>query len=307
MNQDYYNANANIHYNNNTIQNRACLEKKEKMIKRNVSYIFLDLLCKTGNIDIIREIIGELKEHKNWDYFRNSGLQEACKGGHVDIVEYLISEGADDWNKGLEGACEGGYMDIVHMMCSKGATNYNSGLFRACLGGYMNAVKYMLHKGAHDYNSGIYGACAGGHMNIFNMMVSLGDDDYGCYEAFNSACYGGNVDIVKLLVKEHQYEISSGFSHALSKGHTEVIKFLMTVEGIERVESIEIIGYNFPIENKKTKYYHNDIYIIDKKNFMHYSFFYWVIMYSTYDTMDKYNVVQRDLIPDLLKLIYFYE
>ena len=37
----------------------------------------------------------------------------ACQGGHMDIVNLMISKGANNWNFGLNyGACAGGHMDI---------------------------------------------------------------------------------------------------------------------------------------------------------------------------------------------------
>ena len=39
----------------------------------------------------------------------------------MDIVLFLIEQGADDWNSGLYGACQGAHKDLVLFMIEKGA------------------------------------------------------------------------------------------------------------------------------------------------------------------------------------------
>jgi hypothetical protein len=66
----------------------------------------------------------------------------------------MIEHGACDWNLGLEWACEGGHIDIVQFMIEKGATDWELGLRGACLGGHMNLVQFMIDKGATNWNGG---------------------------------------------------------------------------------------------------------------------------------------------------------
>lgn len=53
----------------------------------------------------------------------NEILVHACYGGHIDIVKYAISHGADNWNNGLYGACSSGDAEIAQLMISKGAND----------------------------------------------------------------------------------------------------------------------------------------------------------------------------------------
>jgi len=76
------------------------------------------------------------------------GLYEACKHGHIDIINILIENGANRYHVGLEAACEGGHMDIVNMMINKGANNWDRGLVAAYRGDHTNIIKLMLQKGA---------------------------------------------------------------------------------------------------------------------------------------------------------------
>lgn len=46
----------------------------------------------------------------------NRELKNACRGGHLDFVNLLISYGANDLDGGLRNACRGGHLDIVKLL-----------------------------------------------------------------------------------------------------------------------------------------------------------------------------------------------
>ena len=48
------------------------------------------------------------------------GLFAACQGDK-EIVDYMISKGADNWNWGLQAACERNHIEMAEYMISKGA------------------------------------------------------------------------------------------------------------------------------------------------------------------------------------------
>jgi len=72
----------------------------------------------------------------------NWGLEGAALGGHMDIVQLLLSKGADP-DAGLESAAEGGHMDIVQLMLSKGATNLDSALETAESNGHTKCAELI--------------------------------------------------------------------------------------------------------------------------------------------------------------------
>ena len=78
----------------------------------------------------------------------NSGLQGACRGGHLELTMLMISHGADDWNNGLYGACRGGHLELTMLMISKGADNWDHSLQGACRGGHLELARLMISKGA---------------------------------------------------------------------------------------------------------------------------------------------------------------
>ena len=46
----------------------------------------------------------------------------------MDLVEYFVSQGANDWNQGMCRAAQAGHMDLVRYFVSKGANNWNAGI-----------------------------------------------------------------------------------------------------------------------------------------------------------------------------------
>lgn len=51
----------------------------------------------------------------------NHGLANASFGGHIDIVKFLISKGADDWHLGFTNARYANNVNVMHLMILKGA------------------------------------------------------------------------------------------------------------------------------------------------------------------------------------------
>ena len=69
-------------------------------------------LCCINNYIISIKILSLINNNLNWD----RGLRYACQGGHRDLVDFMIENGADYWSEGLKGACRGGLRDLVDLM-----------------------------------------------------------------------------------------------------------------------------------------------------------------------------------------------
>ena len=58
----------------------------------------------------------------------NSGMYGAAEGGHKELVDLFIKNGANDWNDGMLGAAGGGHKELVDLFVKKGANDWNDGL-----------------------------------------------------------------------------------------------------------------------------------------------------------------------------------
>ena len=84
-----------------------------------------------------------------------------------NLFPYILSLGDNiDMNDVLIGACIGGHLKMVYYAISKGADDLNSGLYEACNYGYMEIVELMIYQGADKLNRGLYAACRYGHKKI---------------------------------------------------------------------------------------------------------------------------------------------
>ena len=95
----------------------------------------------------------------------------AARGGHLDIVMYMIEKGEKNYEVAMQYALDGGHIDVVKLLLEKGV-NGNWIMPRAASAGHIDIVKLMLEKGANDYNLAIELARSSGHMDIADLLLS---------------------------------------------------------------------------------------------------------------------------------------
>ncbi len=98
----------------------------------------------------------------------NQNLCNACRDNDINLVNELIKQGANDFNRGLRWASFKGNVEIVKLMIENGATD---GLWNACYGGNIEIIELLIGKGANDFNQGLIGACRAGHIEIVKLMI----------------------------------------------------------------------------------------------------------------------------------------
>lgn len=96
-------------------------------------------ICEMGHKDILEMLLAI--DDSNWNW--GAGVYEACKRGHMEVVEFLIEKAEKsynwDWNYCLEGACEGANIGIIKLLIEKGASNWNQ-----CLGSISEAEQLEI-------------------------------------------------------------------------------------------------------------------------------------------------------------------
>ena len=61
-----------------------------------------------------------------WDY--DLAMMNAAYGGHIEIVNLMIKNGANYYHETIAYAARGGHIEIVKLMLEKGASNYDMAL-----------------------------------------------------------------------------------------------------------------------------------------------------------------------------------
>ncbi|KAL6268769.1 hypothetical protein P5V15_001894 [Pogonomyrmex californicus] len=159
------------------------------------------------------------------DSNHDTALTLACAGGHEDLVELLLSRGADIEHRDKKGftplilAATAGHQKVVEILLNHGADieaqserTKDTPLSLACSGGRYEVVELLLNRGANKE-----------HRNVSD------------YTPLSLAASGGYVNIIKLLLG-HGAEINSrtgsklGISPlmlAAMNGHTAAVKLLL--------------------------------------------------------------------------------
>ena len=154
-------------------------------------------------------------------------LHYASEGGHMNIVEYLITE----------------------LLCDPTiCDNYGSlPLHIACLHGHLNLTKHFTTEQNCDPKSQdlngrtpLHHASEGGHMNIVEYLITeLHCDptirDIGCHLPLHIACYFGHLNIAKYFITEQNCDPKiqdlngqTLLHHASAGGHMNIVEYLIT-------------------------------------------------------------------------------
>lgn len=196
--------------------------------------------CFYGNLDIVLLLIHHVETsavpygEDGEGLYYDRGLSQACKGGHLAIVELMISKGANDWDQALSGACKGGQLAFVRLMIEKGATDFNSGLESACNGGELEAAQMMVALGATDFDAGLCQACMYAHLDLVDYMIMLGADDWnGALEAISFGT--GDVDLAIFIIAKARASnrelgnLDNVYTNALGSEHDDLAALLFSM------------------------------------------------------------------------------
>ncbi|XP_067653188.1 serine/threonine-protein phosphatase 6 regulatory ankyrin repeat subunit A-like [Haliotis asinina] len=173
-------------------------------------------------------------------------LHWACRGGNVEIVNYILMQNIVDINgKGSKEmtpvmlAAYHGKREVIHTLVRKGADlsvidgNGDNILHWACRGGNVEIVNYILMQNIVDINgkggkemTPVMLAAYHGKRQVFDILVKKGADlsviDEGGDNILYWACRGGNVKIVNHILMQNIVDINS-------KGDEEMTAVLSVV------------------------------------------------------------------------------
>jgi len=150
-------------------------------------------------------------------------LHKACDKNRKDIVEFLISSGADvnakenDGDTPLIEASEG-YLELVKILVAKGADlnsrddDGNTPLHEAASQGHTDVAEYLISKGAEinarneKGETPLYKAADNGRLETVKRLVSRGADlnlpDFQGNSPYKEARKEGYLDVADFLMKQ---------------------------------------------------------------------------------------------------------
>ncbi|XP_046551542.1 ankyrin-3-like [Haliotis rubra] len=214
----------------------------------------------TGHKDVFAFLVSKEANVSQVDDYGNTILHFACKGGHVNMVKYVLLQRSVNsrTNAGTTPmmiAVYYGHRDVATYLVSKGANvsevdDYGNNILHwACKGGYIGLVKYVIINLSIDVNSrGQYGttslmkAARHGHRDVFDVLLSMGAnvshvDDEG-NNILHHASVRGHAKMVQHILSQNLVDINSRGKYgrtplmrAAYHGHKKVFDLLVKKGG----------------------------------------------------------------------------
>jgi ankyrin repeat protein len=216
------------------------------------------LFCANGHLDKIKNMI----ENEDIDihYNNDAGLCSACRGGHLDVVKYLISLNItifENNNMAFIKACDGGHSNIIKYIESIDYDNklndqtYNLGFIHACLYDKIEIADYLIDKIKKSiYYDNVYELLLEKkYYGLIEKIVKINNNNkyYKKNEnILNGACGSKNMELVAILIDiDLGLSINKIFDIVYNSYNLEAIKYLNKKysDFVEKYDCSKTIAY----------------------------------------------------------------
>lgn len=223
------------------------------------------MACQLGHKEIAEKCLEAKSDiNINEKIDGNTALEIASQEGHLEVVRWLIKNGANPKNENTSPlilAAEGGHFDVVKLLIDSGVEvslktgHETTAIYCAVKNGHTEVVKFLLDKGANpnlhdkDYKSPLQAACMNGYTEIAHMLIEngakLAHQYKYCDTPLQLAANRGHYEIVDDLLTHgasvNDKNIFAGKSAlylALNSGHSRIVERLITA-GADVNEKLE--------------------------------------------------------------------
>ena len=187
-------------------------EARSRLQDRNIAYSQAEFFAAAaaGDLYVVRLFLyaGMQVDTRTIDYQFDTALMHAAGGGHLEVVKYLIEQGAKPLlrNTRCAGELAGIEPDERRTACED-----QDALMWAAWGGHLDVVQFLAEKMPfiQDHSWLVY--------------------DSGPSSGIQLAAYAGHLDVVQFLFGEVYYPSSSGrgsMGWAAEQGHLDIVQWL---------------------------------------------------------------------------------
>jgi len=191
----------------------------------------IQIACFQGHLNIVKFLYQNTKTDKDVlqrFYFTGMNcLHYACKGGHVDIVAYLLEKGLDvnlqseEKKSPIIYASQSGSIKVVKKLLEYGPKiKYKNRVFNplvsASAEGHLDIVKFFVEQGVSvdvftsDGMTPLKAAIEKGRMSVVHYLLNHGATlDNNVDSPLLIACESGKVDLIKLFIRLEKETLSS--------------------------------------------------------------------------------------------------
>lgn len=204
---------------------KACVERRKyKKITQEMWCNCIYGMCEGGNFLLFRHYINKIKTQNIG--FWNMCLVNGCKSNNVELVSYIVDQGASQFNDGLRCACARGQFEMTKFMMKLVPVRSELIFKMACEGGNIKIVEFIMQQDVVNFNHGLEFACKKeGHVQIIELMIKNGATRFD--EGLEMACCEGNLDIVKLMIEKGARNFNAGLEFACKAGHVDVAEMML--------------------------------------------------------------------------------
>jgi len=221
-----------------------------KFNKNNYNVLIWALI--SGHLNIVEYIVNH---HKNDNFIKNYikpfALQDVAMCGHLDVMKYLIEQfQINDFNDALSTACTHGHLNMVEYLISEAgadaSANDHNAIQQATRKGHLNIIQYLL-----DNTNTII------HIEAFYSAVSYGQFEIVKYfiRCASDARLRASPNHEKYNIPSHNFAVM----HAADSGHLEIMKYLIARGfALGMASQIASMGDNLEIINFLHNYEHGN-------------------------------------------------
>ncbi|KAJ6477191.1 ankyrin repeat-containing domain protein [Mycena vitilis] len=214
----------------------------------------VEAVCRWGSLQAVQALVRKgVQIDALGDETGTTALQAASSQGNVDVVSFLLENGADinarggKFGSAVQAAAQEGQLDAVRLLINKGAifncqdVTDGDALQRASRGGHNEVVRFLIDAGANvNARCGYYGcalqaASKKGAMDVVQLLLDAGAEinaQGGWYGSALQAAASGGVETMGIqMIKETRdgakVERAIMTSRILGDSNTPVVKFLI--------------------------------------------------------------------------------
>lgn len=133
----------------------------------------------------------------------------ACHGGHKNIALLSLRHGATNFNKGLCMASRHGHLELIELMIYQGAEEMCNAIHEACRGNHLDIFYYIVDNYGnidaynHIYDNALGGAYRGNNHSLAEYILTNYESQISeWFLILKAACQGGNNETVKFVLEK---------------------------------------------------------------------------------------------------------
>lgn len=223
--------------------------------------------CFSGNYPIVEYLLlsPDITIHSEYSYKHNLPFARSCCSGSVELVHFMLTD-----SRLIEKGIELADINMDEGLALENAAQFN----------HLPLIKYLLNspnknKDVLENKKALLNACQFGYTDIASLLLEnkpledtmREDIESGRDNILIAASHNGNVKTLDYLLKNYNFSLGINtlpiFKKAFSKGHMELLKYLIFDCDIEKTNEISV----FLDQNKNEEAYIDTKKMFDKKEF----------------------------------------